>query len=113
MKKNSVTPPKAGARDISDTRRLNVIAALGNHAPHLGMNGKWHVTAHANRECWGSAPTLRECIDQVITGTGPEFPDESLIRALPPEADEQKSSSGLAPATAFTEGQKILKERQK
>ena len=90
--KDSVTRPSRTVPfgPISDTRRMDLIAALGVNAPHLGMDGIWYVTAHSNRECWGKAPTLRECVDQVITATGPEFPDDSLIRALPPVAAKQE-----------------------
>ena len=63
---------------ITDSERIDMIEKLGVRGASLGIgaDGKtWYVTAHSNRECWGKAPTLRECVDQVINGTGPESPD--------------------------------------
>lgn len=60
---------------FSDKEMIDWIDQKG-FAPHKGMDGKWYLTAHSNRECWGRGDTFRECMVQVLSGTGPDKPDK-------------------------------------
>jgi hypothetical protein len=61
----------------SDRAIIDWIEAHPQNAPHVGRDGKtWYITAHGNRECWGTGTSLRNAMWQVLDGTGPEPADK-------------------------------------
>jgi hypothetical protein len=72
-------------------------------------------TSPRERVYYAALDALREGVaaGDLITAVKEAIWVERQSLLLPAKPDKQKSSSGLPPAQAFAEGQKILKERQK
>jgi hypothetical protein len=110
MRKNSVTPPKAGAPG-----EPNLQEEIERFVATWGPDRETHSLlrpAFISRLRW----LLNLYAEAALKhGAIPErgVPHGYHNAALPPVAAKQKSSSGMSPSEAFNEGQKILKERQK
>lgn len=106
-KKNSVTPPKAGAEAAPDDARANSEIADFLADALAGAEEARGVA----EEAWGEKDPRTEALLSLWCEVETQFrefhkrPDATMTR--------RKNRSGLPPAEAFAEGQKILKELQK
>lgn len=111
--KRIVVPPKAGARRELITALYDALEAA------LYANFGFERAICGKKTAVGICPLLPghacDCEENYKLHWVPIAMEALRMargEALPPVADQQKSSSsGLPPAQAFAEGQKILKER--